>query len=115
MDQNFTRFAFTDSVKAAQTRYGSRHSYERMEHSGDRFILTDREIPFITSRDSFFVATVGENGWPYMQFRGGPKGFLKVLDDWNCPQHISKRFTHEEIQAGVEGLDPDLICSCCPE
>ena len=80
MNQNFTKFAFTDSVKKAQEQYGSRKSYARMEASGDRYVLTDREIPFIQSRDSFYMATVGENGWPYVQFRGGPKGFLKVID-----------------------------------
>jgi predicted pyridoxine 5'-phosphate oxidase superfamily flavin-nucleotide-binding protein len=51
-----------------------------MEQSGDRFLLTDREAGFITNRDSFYMATVGENGWPYVQFRGGPKGFMRVLD-----------------------------------
>lgn len=81
MDQNFTQFAFTPSVKEAQERYGSRKAYERMEHSGDRFVLTEREIPFIETRDSFYMSTVGENGWPYVQFRGGPRGFLKVLDE----------------------------------
>ena len=81
MNQNFTRFAFTKSVKEAQERYGSRKSYARMEESGDKYVLTEREIPFIESRDSFYMATVGENGWPYMQFRGGPKGFLKVIDN----------------------------------
>lgn len=81
MNQNFTKFAFTDSVKKAQEQYGSRKSYARMEESGDRYVLTNREIPFIESRDSFYLATVGENGWPYVQFRGGPKGFLKVIDN----------------------------------
>jgi predicted pyridoxine 5'-phosphate oxidase superfamily flavin-nucleotide-binding protein len=52
-----------------------------MEQSGDRYLLTDREIEFIRTRDSFYMATVGENGWPYVQFRGGPQGFLKVLDE----------------------------------
>ena len=81
MNQNFTRFAFTKSVKEVQERYGSRKSYARMEESGDKYVLTEREIPFIETRDSFYMATVGENGWPYMQFRGGPKGFLKVIDN----------------------------------
>lgn len=196
MNQNFTRFAFTESVKQAQDKYGSRKSYERMEESGDRYVLTDRETPFIESRDSFFLSTVGENGWPYMQFRGGPRGFLKVIDettlgmadfrgnrqyisvgninathkaclflidysarerlkiwaeaavidadrepelaakltvsgykavverlilfkvmayDWNCPQHITPRFTLEEVEAGVKGLDPAFLKSCCPD
>ena len=81
MNQNFTKFAFTESVKEVQNHYGTRHSYERMESSGDRFILTENEISFIQSRDSFYMGTVGENGWPYVQFRGGPNGFLKVVDD----------------------------------
>jgi predicted pyridoxine 5'-phosphate oxidase superfamily flavin-nucleotide-binding protein len=81
MGQNFTKFAFTDGVKAAQEHYGSRQSYERMGKSGDRYLLTDRESEFIQSRDSFYMSTVGENGWPYVQFRGGPQGFLKVLDE----------------------------------
>ena len=81
MNQNFTKFAFTKSVKAAQEQYGSRKAYARIEESGDRYVLTETEIPFIESRDSFYIATVGENGWPYVQFRGGPKGFLKILDN----------------------------------
>jgi hypothetical protein len=81
MGQNFTKFAFTKGVKAAQEHYGSRHAYLRMEQAGDRYLLTDRESEFIRSRDSFYMATVGENGWPYVQFRGGPQGFLNVLDE----------------------------------
>jgi len=81
MNQNFTKFAFTKSVKQAQEQYGSRKSYARMEESGDCYVLTEKEISFIESRDSFYMATVGENGWPYVQFRGGPKGFFKILDD----------------------------------
>lgn len=81
MNQNFTRFAFTDSVKRVQERYGTRRSYARMETARDRYVLTDIETSFIEARDSFYMATVGENGWPYVQFRGGPKGFLKVIDD----------------------------------
>ena len=81
MSQNFTKFAFTKSVKEAQEHYGSRKSYARIEESGDRYVLTETEISFIETRDSFYMATVGENGWPYVQFRGGPKGFLKILDN----------------------------------
>jgi len=81
MNQNFTQFAFTPSVKTVQEQFGSRQSYKRMESSGDRFLLTDQEKAFIESRVDFFLSTVGENGWPYMQHRGGPKGFLKVLSN----------------------------------
>jgi hypothetical protein len=81
MNKNFTKLAFTPSVKAIQEKMGSRQSYRRMEESGDRFILTAQEKIFIETRVDFFISTVGENGWPYMQHRGGPKGFLKVLSD----------------------------------
>ena len=182
VNKNFTKLAFTESVKEVQERQGSRKSYARMEESGDSYILTEREGQFIESRDSFFMGTIGENGWPYVQFRGGPKGFLKIIDnttlgmadfrgnrqyisvgninstqkvslflidypsqqrlkvwakseiidvnqnqelldklripdykaiierliifkieafDWNCPQHITPRFTTEEIMQGM--------------
>ena len=81
MNQNFTQLAFTPSVKAIQEQQGSRKNYETMEQSGDRYRLTNQEKAFIESRVDFFISTVGENGWPYMQHRGGPKGFLKVLSD----------------------------------
>lgn len=81
MNNNFTKFAFTDSVKTIQQHYGTRDSYSKMETSGDRFTLTYNEREFIESRDSFYMGTVGDNGWPYVQFRGGPKGFLQVIDN----------------------------------
>ena len=196
MNRNFTKLAFTDSVKKVQEQYGSRQSYARMEQSGDRYVLTPNEMSFIETRDSFYMATVGENDWPYVQFRGGPKGFLKVIDnttlgmadfrgnmqyistgninatkktslflidypsqsrlkiwaeteiidanqnpqlleklrvpdynatierlmtfkvqayDWNCPQHITPRYTADEIKQGMIALDPELIKSCCPD
>ncbi|MFQ5486792.1 MAG: pyridoxamine 5'-phosphate oxidase family protein [Desulfobacterales bacterium] len=196
MNQNFTKLAFTDSVKKVQERYGSRKSYARTEVSGDQYVLTEREIPFIQSRDIFYMATVGENGWPYVQYRGGPKGFLKVIDnttlgyadfrgnmqyisvgninanrkaslflidypsqqrlkiwaesevldagqdaalrkalempgyeaqierliifkvrafDWNCRQHITPRYTTDEIAKGIVKLNPDILKSCCPD
>ena len=179
MAKNFAEIAFTESVKAQQTKYGSRRSYARMEQMTRGNEITENEAEFIAERDSFYLATVGESGFPYVQFRGGPKGFLKVLDartlayadfrgnmqyvsvgnltrndkaalilmdyarrqrlkiyarievieakdnpeliaqlqdvsydaqveramvlhleafDWNCPQHITERFTIEEIQ-----------------
>lgn len=179
MARNFAEIAFTESVKAQQTKYGSRRSYARMEQMTRGNEITENEAEFIAERDGFYLATVGESGFPYVQFRGGPKGFLKVLDaqtlayadfrgnmqyvsvgnltrndkaalilmdyarrqrlkiyarievieakdnpeliaqlqdasydaqveramvlhleafDWNCPQHITERFTIEEIQ-----------------
>jgi len=80
MAKNFAAIAFTDAVKAMQEKLGSRSSYARMER--DTYVdgLTENEIDFIVQRDSFYMASIGENNFPYMQHRGGPKGFLKVLD-----------------------------------
>jgi predicted pyridoxine 5'-phosphate oxidase superfamily flavin-nucleotide-binding protein len=184
MTHRFAAIAFTDAVQAAQTRYGSRAQNRRLtDRAGPNDALTDREAAFIAERDSFYLATVSETGWPYVQHRGGPKGFLKVIGprtlafsdfggnrqfvsvgnaarndraalflmdypnrlrlkllgrmqvydlgdappelvfdvelpdypariervmaievaafDWNCPQHITPRFTAEEVQAGA--------------
>ena len=82
MAKAFAEIAFTDSVKELQTRHGSRKAYRKFEldpERGDR--LSAREIDFIAKRDSFYMGTVNQSGWPYVQHRGGPKGFLKVLDD----------------------------------
>jgi uncharacterized protein len=180
----FAEIAFTPAVKQVQERLGSRERNARIETQGAaQDQLGPDEAAFIAERDSFFVATVGETGWPYIQRRGGPKGFLKVLDthtlgfadyrgnrqyvsvgnvagddrvalilmdyatgqrlkllgrarvmetaedavllerltdsgyrarvergvlirieafDWNCPQHITPRFTTEEIEAALE-------------
>jgi uncharacterized protein len=179
MIHNFGDLTFTPAVKEAQSRMGSRDQYATYEGRDRRTRLTEEERLFIAQRDSFYMATVGENGWPYVQHRGGPPGFLEVLDDhtlrfadyrgnrqyltvgnlsannkvclflmdyvhqdrlkiwaeaevsaggtilpdgyearvehtillhvlafdWNCPQHITPRFTHEEIALGL----PDSI------
>jgi predicted pyridoxine 5'-phosphate oxidase superfamily flavin-nucleotide-binding protein len=185
MPSNFPRIAFTASVKAQQDKHGSRRQYERMEATRAEDKLTGREIEFISERDSFYMATIGEHGFPYVQFRGGPRGFLKAVDaqtlayadfrgnrqyvsvgnletnnraalilvdypnrrrlkiyatvkaldageapdliakladpryaavveramllhveafDWNCPQHITPRYSLDEVQAAAEPL-----------
>ncbi|MFM9903259.1 MAG: pyridoxamine 5'-phosphate oxidase family protein [Pyrinomonadaceae bacterium] len=185
MPNPFAKIAFTDSVKKAQEHYGTRRANERLENIDRLDELTSNEALFIGERDGFYMATVNENGHPYVQFRGGPKGFLKVLDektlgyadfrgnlqyisvgnlaknnkaalflmdypnqsrlkifaeievidaaddlalvekltmpdytakieramilhveayDWNCPQHITPRFTLAEIEAGTKPL-----------
>ena len=82
MTDNFTELAFTAGVKAQQEKYETRTAYEKMERGGEfRNQLTWQEQGYIKNRDSFYLSSVGENGWPYMQFRGGPKGFLKVTGD----------------------------------
>ena len=80
MAKNFAEIAFSDAVKELQERNGSRKNYERMEKSQVKSGLTDNEIGFIEDRDSFYMASIGEIGFPYIQHRGGPRGFVKVLD-----------------------------------
>lgn len=183
MGHKFAELAFTDTVKQLQEADGSRKSYARMEAGEDsNNVLTDREEAFIGVRDSFYMATVSETGWPYVQHRGGPAGFVRVIDektlgfpdfsgnrqfvstgnlqvddrvslffmdypnkarlkllgrvktsedpeileslalvdypakieraflievaafDWNCPQHITPRFTVEDIESAVAPL-----------
>jgi uncharacterized protein len=82
MARTFGTLAFTPSVKELQQQHGSRQQYERMVTQGpERNRLTVSETTFLEQRDSFYWATIGSNGWPYIQHRGGPKGFLKVIDD----------------------------------
>jgi predicted pyridoxine 5'-phosphate oxidase superfamily flavin-nucleotide-binding protein len=82
MAQHFGSLVFTPVVKALQEKYGSRRQYARMEGGGtSRDRLGPDEAAFIAERDSFYMATTGSTGWPYVQHRGGPKGFLKVIDD----------------------------------
>jgi predicted pyridoxine 5'-phosphate oxidase superfamily flavin-nucleotide-binding protein len=190
MAHHFGSLVFTATVKALQESHGSRRQYEKWEADGrptDHLGPEDSE--FIERRDSFYMATIGSSGWPYIQHRGGPGGFLKVLDsqtiafadfrgnrqyistgnlltdnrvalimvdypsqsrlkilgraeifeaelakewiervvvpkykatvervyvirvegfDWNCPQHITPRYTAEEIRAAVEPLETRL-------
>jgi predicted pyridoxine 5'-phosphate oxidase superfamily flavin-nucleotide-binding protein len=82
MGHRYSEIAFTDAVKAVQQRMGSRAAYAKRESGPD---VNDRlgpdEEAFITSRDGFYIASVSGTGWPYVQFRGGPPGFLRVLDE----------------------------------
>lgn len=80
MAKSYLEIAFSESVKAQQKIYGSRRQYERMEKIERGTELSFAEADFIAERDSFYLATVSANGQPYVQFRGGAAGFLKVLD-----------------------------------
>jgi len=184
MGHRFIEIAFTPAVKKTQEEHGSRQGYSRLEAEPEPFNhrLGQREAGFIAARDSFYMATTGETGWPYIQHRGGPAGFVRVLDettlgfadyrgnrqyvslgnlstddrvslffmdypnktrlklfgraratndpavlerlenpdyrariergfliaveafDWNCPQHITERFTRDEVQTAVAPL-----------
>jgi predicted pyridoxine 5'-phosphate oxidase superfamily flavin-nucleotide-binding protein len=71
---------FGDRARTLQQAAGSRAAYARMEASaGEADLLTDREVAFIDARDSFYMASVTEGGWPYVQHRGGPLGFLRRI------------------------------------
>lgn len=182
MGNRYTELLFTDRIRALQVAAGSRAGYaarEGGEPRNDR--LGPAEAAFIAARDSFYLASVGETGWPYVQHRGGPVGFLRVLDattlgladlrgnrqyislghiaaeprvslflidyvqrrrlkligyaaatedpdvlrdlvvegagvaergwvirvagfDWNCPQHITQRFTESQVRAAAAPL-----------
>jgi len=191
--RSYYDIAFTPAVRELQSRVGSREAYAAFEGGdGSPNPLTAEEVEFIQARDGFYQASVSETGWPYVQFRGGPQGFLKVLDpntvayadirgnvqyisagnlagndrvalmlmdyanrrrlkilgrarlvdakevpalaaslamphyrarveravvirvegyDWNCPQHITPRFTRAEIEAGAARIDGDVRTS----
>ncbi|WP_156689956.1 pyridoxamine 5'-phosphate oxidase family protein [Mycobacterium sp. Marseille-P9652] len=85
MSKHYGTIAFTDDVRAVQRDHGSEAFYDRKRIAGKASPgpdpLTTTERDYLAERDHFYLATVGETGWPYVQFRGGPPGFLKVLDD----------------------------------
>jgi len=81
MANQYAQIAFSEAAKAEQQRRGSRNSYQRMDQGPDtQHVFSAREIAFIAARDSAYIATVNSDGWPYVQHRGGPSGFIKVLD-----------------------------------
>jgi uncharacterized protein len=191
MARNYLHSLFTDQARAMQAADGSREAYAQMEAGADGSpdLITEKEAQFISARDSFYLASVTPDGWPYMQHRGGPAGFLKVLEgnwlgfadyrgnrqhvstsnlladprvslflmdypgrrrlkilgharivsaadepellsrlmpggykalaeraylievlghDWNCPQHITPRFTEAEVAAAVRPLHTEI-------
>ena len=82
MAHKFAEITFTESVQNYQEEYGSRAGCSAWESRDDfNNILGQREAEFIAQRDSFYMASVSETGWPYVQHRGGPAGFMKVIDE----------------------------------
>ncbi len=82
MNRPISDIAFTPAVKAAQQERGSRRSYAKMEQRGGwNDTITPALREFIAERDSFYLGTASADGQPYIQHRGGPKGFLKALDE----------------------------------
>jgi len=82
MAHKFAEIAFTDTVREIQVVEGSRAGYASMDKGEDyNHLLRPREAQFIAARDSFYMASVSETDWPYVQHRGGPAGFLRVIDE----------------------------------
>jgi len=82
MGHRFAALAFTDSVREVQQALGSHAGYAAMDEGDDySHVLTEREAGFIAARDSLYMASVTETGWPYVQHRGGPAGFVRILDE----------------------------------
>lgn len=81
MAYGFMEIALTPSVREAQEEMGSDHLWSAFKGHRDSDRFTANEAAFIAQRDSFYIASVSETGWPYVQHRGGPPGFLKVVDD----------------------------------
>jgi len=91
--QGFLDLLLTKSVRAAQVAYLGREVWKPSTRnpSADRF--TDKEVAFIAARDSFYLATISESGWPYVQHRGGPIGFARVIDEttFAFPDYVGNR------------------------
>jgi len=82
MAHQYAKIAFTESVRQVQEEQLSRSGYEGMDTGEDyNYLISQEESHFIENRDSFYMASVSETNWPYVQHRGGPKGFLKVIDE----------------------------------
>ncbi|WP_299895289.1 pyridoxamine 5'-phosphate oxidase family protein [uncultured Ruegeria sp.] len=81
MPRAFAELTFTPSVRAHQERMGSARTYTKFIEGGPQqgHLIGDPEKEFIQARDGFYQSTVSETGWPYVQYRGGPAGFLNVL------------------------------------
>lgn len=81
MGRAFAKTMFSAAAKHLQEKHGSRAAYERLAAQGPGEVLGPMERDFIGRRDSFYLASVTVDGWPYVQHRGGPRGFLRVLDE----------------------------------
>jgi hypothetical protein len=93
---------FTPVIKALQERHGSRRQYEkRSKAGGTPERLGRREAEFIAERDSFYLASVGETGWPYIQHRGGPKGRAEILEG-EGPREWIERVRDPVYEAAIE-------------
>jgi predicted pyridoxine 5'-phosphate oxidase superfamily flavin-nucleotide-binding protein len=107
MSRSYHKIAFTEPVLDAQVKYGSRTAIERLNHGPGPFHdpLGSAEREFVAERDGFYLATVSENGWPYVQFRGGPPGFVSSPDEHTLAW-ADYRGNRQYISTGNLGHDP---------
>lgn len=108
MPYGFLDIAITPSVQAAQAKMGANHLWQ--DFKGDRKFdyFRENEAAFIAECDSFYMATVSETGWPYVQHRGGPQGFLKLIDDRTLA-FADYRGNRQYISTGNLAAD-DRVC-----
>lgn len=101
MSRSFADITFSVPVLAFQERKGSKQAYAGFldKDADPRNRLTEAEITFISARDSFYQASASREGWPYVQYRGGPTGFLKILDDHTLA-YADFRGNRQYISAG---------------
>ncbi len=104
MPYGFLDIAVTPSVRAAQAKMGADHLWRDFKGNRKYDRFTENEVAFIAARDSFYMATVSETGWPYVQHRGGPPGFLKVADDRTLA-FADYRGNRQYISTGNLGAD----------
>lgn len=79
--QNYSELLFINEVRDLQDEAGTGDVYEKLYKRRVNEALTDQEIVYISQRESFYIASISSTGWPYIQHRGGPQGFIKILGD----------------------------------
>jgi predicted pyridoxine 5'-phosphate oxidase superfamily flavin-nucleotide-binding protein len=104
MSYGFLDIAMTPSVRAVQAEMGADRIWQDFKGHREFDRFTEKEAAFIADRDSFYMATVSETGWPYVQHRGGPPGFLKVVDDKTLA-FADYRGNRQYISVGNLGAD----------
>ena len=108
MPYGFLDIAVTPSVRAVQAKMGADHLWQDFKGHREFDRFTENEAAFIAERDSFYMATVSETGWPYLQHRGGPRGFLKLVDDRTLA-FADYRGNRQYISTGNLAAD-DRVC-----
>ena len=108
MSYGFLDVAVTPSVRAVQAKMGADRIWQDFKGHREFDRFTENEAAFIADRDSFYMATVSETGWPYVQHRGGPRGFLKLVDDHTLA-FADYRGNRQYISTGNLAAD-DRVC-----